>query len=187
MSSTQAAAADFRSPTSRPQVRGYFLVFVQLFEKYGTLIERYTALIEKVPALIGFAGANVSGIDIWQGGLDQAAKREYYQSLTKVDLQAAPYPFDDDTFDAVVSVGVLTYLRPDSACLSEFIRVTKPGGIICYSNRTDKLDLWAPVEKALEDSGQWALVGRSERLPYLPKNSEFNTETEIVISTWRKI
>eukprot|EP01052_Picozoa_sp_SAG31_P004240 SAG31_NODE_174_length_21353_cov_23.387974_10_plen_316_part_00 len=30
------------------QVRGYFLVFVQLFEKYGTLIERYTALIEKV-------------------------------------------------------------------------------------------------------------------------------------------
>eukprot|EP01052_Picozoa_sp_SAG31_P046585 SAG31_NODE_8968_length_1355_cov_1.694268_2_plen_141_part_01 len=30
------------------QVRGYFLVFVQLAEKYGTLIERYTALIEKV-------------------------------------------------------------------------------------------------------------------------------------------
>eukprot|EP01052_Picozoa_sp_SAG31_P036828 SAG31_NODE_4653_length_3067_cov_27.573787_1_plen_226_part_00 len=34
------------------KVRGYFLVFVQLFEKYGTLIERYTALIEKVSALI---------------------------------------------------------------------------------------------------------------------------------------
>eukprot|EP01052_Picozoa_sp_SAG31_P061129 SAG31_NODE_20235_length_580_cov_1.216216_1_plen_88_part_10 len=33
------------------EVRGYFLVFVQLFEKYGTLIERYTALIEKVSAL----------------------------------------------------------------------------------------------------------------------------------------
>eukprot|EP01052_Picozoa_sp_SAG31_P059448 SAG31_NODE_18747_length_624_cov_0.880000_1_plen_73_part_10 len=33
------------------QFRGkgcYFLVFVQLFEKYGTLIERNTALIEKV-------------------------------------------------------------------------------------------------------------------------------------------
>eukprot|EP01052_Picozoa_sp_SAG31_P021767 SAG31_NODE_1699_length_7499_cov_5.315135_10_plen_122_part_00 len=26
----------------------YFLVFVQLFEKYGTLVERNTALIEKV-------------------------------------------------------------------------------------------------------------------------------------------
>eukprot|EP01052_Picozoa_sp_SAG31_P021148 SAG31_NODE_1620_length_7725_cov_1.520850_6_plen_294_part_00 len=28
----------------------YFLVFVQLFEKYGTLIERNTALIERVPS-----------------------------------------------------------------------------------------------------------------------------------------
>eukprot|EP01052_Picozoa_sp_SAG31_P043016 SAG31_NODE_7029_length_1812_cov_2.639813_1_plen_37_part_10 len=27
----------------RGQVRGYFLVFVQLVEKYGTLIERHTA------------------------------------------------------------------------------------------------------------------------------------------------
>eukprot|EP01052_Picozoa_sp_SAG31_P046510 SAG31_NODE_8926_length_1362_cov_1.548694_2_plen_372_part_00 len=34
--------------------RCYFLVFVQLFEKYGTLIERYTALIEKVPPCIAF-------------------------------------------------------------------------------------------------------------------------------------
>eukprot|EP01052_Picozoa_sp_SAG31_P015669 SAG31_NODE_1013_length_10376_cov_9.342220_8_plen_212_part_00 len=34
------------------KVRGYFLVFVQLSEKYGTLIERYTALIEQVSALI---------------------------------------------------------------------------------------------------------------------------------------
>eukprot|EP01052_Picozoa_sp_SAG31_P021286 SAG31_NODE_1638_length_7672_cov_4.225142_8_plen_187_part_00 len=31
----------------------YVLVFVQLFEKYGTLIERHTALIEKVSALTG--------------------------------------------------------------------------------------------------------------------------------------
>eukprot|EP01052_Picozoa_sp_SAG31_P035080 SAG31_NODE_4186_length_3492_cov_1.799587_2_plen_390_part_00 len=34
----------------------YFLVFVQLFEKYGTLIERYTALIEKVSALLVVSG-----------------------------------------------------------------------------------------------------------------------------------
>eukprot|EP01052_Picozoa_sp_SAG31_P009273 SAG31_NODE_485_length_15021_cov_9.439791_2_plen_454_part_00 len=38
------------------EVSGYFLVFVQLFEKYGTLIEIYTALIEKVSALIGECG-----------------------------------------------------------------------------------------------------------------------------------
>eukprot|EP01052_Picozoa_sp_SAG31_P034148 SAG31_NODE_3949_length_3725_cov_1.821566_3_plen_63_part_00 len=37
---------------ARSKVRGYFLVFVQPSEKYGTLIERYTALIKKVSALI---------------------------------------------------------------------------------------------------------------------------------------
>eukprot|EP01052_Picozoa_sp_SAG31_P001745 SAG31_NODE_59_length_29571_cov_20.443506_5_plen_79_part_00 len=35
------------------EVRGYFLVFVQLLEKYGTLIEINTALIEKVSPCIG--------------------------------------------------------------------------------------------------------------------------------------
>eukprot|EP01052_Picozoa_sp_SAG31_P032815 SAG31_NODE_3638_length_4034_cov_4.484371_2_plen_142_part_00 len=40
-------------PDSPEEGKGcYFLVFVQLFEKYGTFIERYTALIEKVSALI---------------------------------------------------------------------------------------------------------------------------------------
>eukprot|EP01052_Picozoa_sp_SAG31_P024586 SAG31_NODE_2102_length_6442_cov_1.702507_2_plen_1015_part_00 len=38
----------------KKQVRGYFLVFVQLLEKYGTLIERYTALIEKVSPCKGW-------------------------------------------------------------------------------------------------------------------------------------
>eukprot|EP01052_Picozoa_sp_SAG31_P014223 SAG31_NODE_875_length_11316_cov_8.924044_12_plen_136_part_00 len=61
------AASDFRSaPLKRVGPDGvdqyelrlklgkgcYFLVYVQLFEKCGTLIERYTALIEKVSALI---------------------------------------------------------------------------------------------------------------------------------------
>eukprot|EP01052_Picozoa_sp_SAG31_P018730 SAG31_NODE_1339_length_8727_cov_6.433125_8_plen_351_part_00 len=42
------APYSFTSTTSAGGERSYFLVFVQLFEKYGTLIERNTALIEKV-------------------------------------------------------------------------------------------------------------------------------------------
>eukprot|EP01052_Picozoa_sp_SAG31_P001177 SAG31_NODE_39_length_31377_cov_5.971482_8_plen_364_part_00 len=46
------------------QVRGYFLVFVQLFEKYGNLIERYTALNEEVSALIGSLESKPSPLDV---------------------------------------------------------------------------------------------------------------------------
>eukprot|EP01052_Picozoa_sp_SAG31_P017791 SAG31_NODE_1232_length_9211_cov_31.167581_5_plen_168_part_00 len=41
----------------------YFLVFVRLFEKHGTLIERNTALIEKVSTLIGCARPHL--VDFW--------------------------------------------------------------------------------------------------------------------------
>ena len=56
-----AWGSDELAPVARRgKVRGYFLVFVQLFEKYGTLIERYTALIEKVSALTVVRGMIVA-------------------------------------------------------------------------------------------------------------------------------
>eukprot|EP01052_Picozoa_sp_SAG31_P009115 SAG31_NODE_472_length_15237_cov_3.424891_11_plen_255_part_00 len=55
---------------SLSQVRGFFLVFVQLFEKYETLIERYKALIEKVSALKELSAGRMPLLsDIaWAGG-----------------------------------------------------------------------------------------------------------------------
>ena len=64
----------------------------------------------------GYDGANVTGIDIWQGGLDHATTRDFYARLEKVDLQAAPYPFADAEFDAVVSAGVLTCAGQEDGC-----------------------------------------------------------------------
>ena len=58
------------------QVRGYFLVFVQLLEKYGTLIERYTPLIENVSALIGI------GIKITVGSSTMSIAAVSYTHLT---------------------------------------------------------------------------------------------------------
>eukprot|EP01052_Picozoa_sp_SAG31_P008328 SAG31_NODE_418_length_15893_cov_5.433899_13_plen_90_part_00 len=48
--------------TVGPGKGGYVLVFVQLFEKYGTLIERYAALIEKVSALISGEGTGKTSL-----------------------------------------------------------------------------------------------------------------------------
>lgn len=131
---------------------------------------------------------NVTGIDIWQGGLDKAKERGFYKVLAKADMNQ-PLPRDacpDASFDVVVSVGVLTYLDPESCCLRELLRVLKPGGIVCYTNRTDKLDNWAAAEQKLVNDKSWELIERSERVPYLPFNKEFGKDTEIVISTWRK-
>lgn len=131
---------------------------------------------------------DVTGIDIWQGGLDKAKERNFYKVLGRADLHK-PLPkgtCPDGSFDVVICVGVLTYIDPESTCLREFLRVLKPGGIICYTNRTDKLDKWAVAEEKLLKDKSWESVERSERVPYLPFNKEFGKDTEIVISTWRK-
>ena len=48
------------------------------------------------------------------------------------------------------------------------------------------MEAWEPAEKDLVESGRVELVSRSERVPYLPNNVEYNTETEIIVTTWRK-
>eukprot|EP01052_Picozoa_sp_SAG31_P034296 SAG31_NODE_3989_length_3681_cov_6.728042_2_plen_321_part_00 len=54
---------------------GYFLVFVQLSEKHGTLIERYTALIEKVSVLIVLViGTTLGGLNADQVATKPAAR-----------------------------------------------------------------------------------------------------------------
>eukprot|EP01052_Picozoa_sp_SAG31_P029357 SAG31_NODE_2912_length_4920_cov_3.413192_1_plen_147_part_00 len=53
-----------RQDWRREGERGYFLVFVQLFEKYGTLVERNAALIEKVSPCINKAHWFMDG---WPG------------------------------------------------------------------------------------------------------------------------
>ena len=48
-------------------------------------------------------------------------------------------------------------------------------------------DVKAAYVARLVASGAWELVARTERVPYLPHNQEFGRDTEIVISTWRKL
>lgn len=83
-------------------------------------------------------GADVTGIDIAPNLIDQAidrAKAEGVEATFEVgDAEALPY--EDDTFDVVMTMfGAMFAPRPDVTA-SELIRVTKPGGIIAMANWT---------------------------------------------------
>jgi 2-polyprenyl-3-methyl-5-hydroxy-6-metoxy-1,4-benzoquinol methylase len=131
---------------------------------------------------------NVTGIDIWSGGLAHASKRRFYSELHTVDLQK---PFPDvlrpNSFDVIISCGVLTYIDPASPCLPSLLNVCKPAGVLCYTNRTDKMEDWLPREEQLERDKCWQLISRSSPVAYLPRHSEFGSDIKIVISTWRKL
>ncbi len=74
---------------------------------------------------------NLHGADISEKLL-QSIPVGIYQRLERVDLNA-PLDSADDTYGAVVCVGTFTYGHVAVHALDEFVRITQPGGLICFT------------------------------------------------------
>ena len=113
---------------------------------------------------------NMVAIDISSGMLEEARMKGVYIELRQM-VMGEPLDFPDDSFDAVVSVGVLTLGHAPVSSLDELVRVTKPGGHIVFTLRPDIYEKGGFKEKqsALETAGMWVLVETSERFQPLPK------------------
>jgi predicted TPR repeat methyltransferase len=128
-----------------------------------------TGLVGRALRARGFEGQLV-GVDISQASLGIAQQRGTYDSLEQADLQQR-LAFEDDSFDAVVCVGVMTYLPEVEAVWREFARVTRPGGLVVATQRED---LWRTrgcqaVVDRLQDEGVWTPLEITGPAPYLPE------------------
>jgi len=116
----------------------------------------------------GFRGRLV-GLDISTASLRVAQQSGAYDDLRPADLQQ-PLPLDDDAVDALVCVGVMTYLADVEAVWREFARVVRPGGHVMVTQRED---LWEPREcqdvvDRLAAEGVWTPLEVRGPAPYLP-------------------
>ena len=68
--------------------------------------------------------ARAVGLDLSAGMLSRASSR----GLTVVQGQLDALPFEDASFDTVISFKVLPHVRPIERALEELARVTRPGG-----------------------------------------------------------
>ena len=71
------------------------------------------------------------GADLSQKLLDLIPKH-LYQNLTKADLNKN-IKVKDSIYDAVMCVGTFTFGHVKANALDEFIRITKNGGLICFT------------------------------------------------------
>ena len=71
------------------------------------------------------------GADLSQTLLDTVPKN-LYQKLTKVDLNQ-PIDTKSNSNDSVMCVGTFTFGHVKPNALDEFVRITKPGGLICFT------------------------------------------------------
>lgn len=87
-----------------------------------------TGLVGRLLVEAGIGG--VDGVDYSSGMLEIARKTGAYRSLQTIDLTRS-LSLSDDLYDVIICVGTLTFghVGPGPS-MGEFVRVTKPGGLI---------------------------------------------------------
>lgn len=100
------------------------------------------------------AGAFCYGVDLTHEAIVHAQNRLALEGLQAKDIQVADaehLPHTDNFFDLAYSWGVIHHSPDTEKCLSELIRVTKPGGIIkiMIYNRRSLFALYRYLQCAL--------------------------------------
>ena len=123
---------------------------------------------------------NLTAMDLSQGMLEVARQKNIYQGLDQMTM-GETLGYASDRFDASVVVGVFTQGHAPASSLDELVRVTKPGGHIVFSLRTDthRDSGFKEKQEALTAAGRWQLVEVTDTFQPLPKG-----EPEVLHQVW---
>ena len=120
-----------------------------------------TGIMGQVLAPHGYR--DLVGIDISQKMLELAREKGVYKDLRQMEL-GGQLDLPTDAFAAVVSTGVFAAGHAPPESFDELIRVTKPGGYVIFSVRTDVYvdGGFKDKQEALEREQKWQLLEVSE-------------------------
>jgi SAM-dependent methyltransferase len=125
-----------------------------------------TGIAGAILAPLGYR--NLVGIDVSPRMLELARDKGVYKDLREMEL-GGRLDFPDDAFGAVVSTGVFAAGHAPPESFDDLIRVTKAGGYMIVSVRTDVYEEGGFKEKqeALEREQKWQLVDVSAPFAHL--------------------
>ncbi|MDQ4062648.1 MAG: class I SAM-dependent methyltransferase [Actinomycetota bacterium] len=144
-----------------------------LFGRYvgpedGTVLDAGagTGITGEILALIGHG--DLVGIDVAPKMLEIARRKGVYKDLRQMEL-GGRLDFPDDAFAAVISTGTFAAGHAPPESFDDLIRVTRPGGHIVVSVRTDVYEDGGFKEKqeALEGEEKWRLLDTSAPFAHL--------------------
>ena len=137
-----------------------------------------TGLVGVILASMGYQ--RMVAMDLSQGMLEEARRKGVYESFHQM-VMGETLDYESDSFDAVITVGVLTVGHAPAGSLDELVRVTRPNGHIVFSLRPDvyENDGFREKQDELESQGRWQLVERTEEFQPMPKG-----EPEVMHRVW---
>ncbi len=137
-----------------------------------------TGLVGEILASMGYQ--RMVAMDLSQGMLEEARKKGVYEDFHQM-VMGETLDYETGSFDAVITVGVLTVGHAPASSLDELVRVTRPNGHIVFSLRPDVYENSGFRERQdeLESQGKWQLVERTEEFQPMPKG-----EPEVMHRVW---
>ena len=101
----------------------------------------------------------IDALDYSDDMLREAERKGVYGKLMQADL-SKPLELMDDSYDAVTCCGTFTYGHVDADGFDELVRITRPGGHICFTIQDGAYRDCGYRDRmiALEKAGAWELV-----------------------------
>ena len=137
-----------------------------------------TGLVGLALAEHGFQ--NLTAMDLSDGMLKEARDKNIYKKLDQMVL-GEPLSYETDSFDAVISVGVMTLGHAGPESFEELLRITKPQGHIVFTIRTDVYlkNGFKEKQEEMESKKLWEVVDVSDEFHPLPTG-----EPEVLHQVW---
>lgn len=111
----------------------------------------------------------VVGVDLSDEMLSLASQRIRRQGIERIELKKADaqdLPFEDNTFDLVISESVVSFVSNKERALAEYARVTKPGGYIGINEAVWLNEVHSEIDDyirrlsgaELKKAGEWKIL-----------------------------
>ena len=124
-SATEASIHLVRYLTAKPFVSGKQVLDVACGEGYGSHL------------MAQWGAKSVYGVDVDSDTIKKASQMFNDEGLTYLDANAEELPFQDYSFDVIVSFETIEHLDAPEKFLSEIKRLLKPGGTVLLSCPND--------------------------------------------------
>jgi len=128
-----------------------------------------TGLVGEI--LDGLGYASIDAMDFSADMLTEAEKKSIYSTLYQADMNNS-LDIPDDHYDATICVGTFTFAHVGPDAFDELVRITRPGGHICFTIRDGAYQEYGYRSKMLEmeASNKWQLQELREE-DYLVKEN----------------
>lgn len=102
----------------------------------------------------------MDALDYSKEMLNASERKKIYQQHIQADL-SKPLDIETDCYDAVVCTGTFTYGHVNATAFDELVRITKPGGVICFTIREGAYEDYGYRQRMIdiELAQAWELIG----------------------------